>query len=116
VLRYPAIFLVGLFFAMGPAPFERLHLAQANRNLASMRLVTVGGLHSRSKPSPVRPPIHDSSTCVICVALHAPLTAHHLPPVNVGPVALVGFLRVEVSSKYSPVDITAEQCRGPPSA
>jgi hypothetical protein len=116
VLRYPAIFLVGLFFAMGPAPFERLHLAQANRSLAGIARVIDRSSHSRSKSLPVRPPIHDSSTCVICVALHAPLTAHHLPPVNVGPVALVGYLRACVSSKYSPVDITAEQCRGPPSA
>jgi hypothetical protein len=116
VLRYPAIFLVGLFFAMGPAPFERLHLAAANRSLAGIARVIDRGSHSRSKSLPARPPIHDSSTCVICTALHAPLTGQHLPPVNVGPVAFVGYLRVEAPSKYSPADITAEQCRGPPSA
>jgi hypothetical protein len=115
VLRYPAIFLVGLFFAMGPAPFERLHVAAANRSLARMKLVTERGSHSGSKPLPVRPPIHDPSTCVICAALHAPLTAQYLPPVSLGPIALVGYLRVEASSNYVPVSMTAEQCRGPPS-
>ncbi|HEY1922015.1 MAG TPA: hypothetical protein VGG44_04560 [Tepidisphaeraceae bacterium] len=116
MLRYPAIILVGLFFALGPAPFERLHVNEANKSLARMKALMDRDSHSGSKRSPAHPPTHDPSTCVICAALHSPLTAHHLPTVNVGPIALLGYLRVDASSRYSPISITAEQCRGPPSA
>jgi hypothetical protein len=114
VLRYPAIFLIGLFLTLGPAPFERLHLEAANRSLA--RVKVEGGSHSGSKPLPVRPPVHNSSTCVICAMLHAPLTAQHLPPMGLAPTALLGYSRVACSANYLSVSITAEQCRGPPSA
>jgi hypothetical protein len=116
VLRYPAIFLVGLFFALGPAPFERAHLNAANRSVARIKLVARRGAHSGSKPLPVRPPIHNPSTCVICAALHSPVIAHYLPPTEVGPTAFVGYLSFGVSWNYAPVSIAAEQCRGPPTA
>jgi hypothetical protein len=116
VLRYPAIFLVGIFFALGPAPFERLHLAEANRSWAQARLATTSGSDSRSKPLPVRPPVHDPSTCVICAMLHAPLTAQQAPLMTLAPLALLGYSPVRSSLQYSPICIAAEQCRGPPSA
>jgi hypothetical protein len=115
VFRYPAIFLIGVFFTLGPAPFERLHLAEANRSWARCKPVTAGGSDSRAKRLPVRPPLHDPSTCVICAMLHAPLTAQHVPPIVLGPTARLGYLSVEFPSQYSPICIAAEQCRGPPS-
>jgi len=116
VLRYSAIFLIGIFFTLGPAPFERLHLADANRSWARIKLATTGGSDSRTKRLPVRPPAHDPSTCVICAMLHAPLASQQSPPTPLGPTARLGYLSVDLPSQYLPRCIAAEQCRGPPSA
>ncbi|MGD0464167.1 MAG: hypothetical protein ABSB74_16925 [Tepidisphaeraceae bacterium] len=115
MLRYPVIFLIGIFLTLGPAPFERLHLAEANRSWARVKPVTAGGSHP-AKRLPVRPPVHDPSTCAICVMLHAPLTAQHSPPMPLGPTARLGYSPVESPLQYSPICTAAEQCRGPPSA
>jgi hypothetical protein len=114
VFRKPALFLIGLFFTLGPTPFERLHLAEANQSWARIKLAMPGRPDAASKRLPVRPPVHDPSTCVICAVLHAPLTAQHLPPIILGPAARLGYLSVESPSEYSPLSIAAEQCRGPP--
>jgi hypothetical protein len=112
VLRYPAIFLIGIFFSLGPAPFERLHLAEANRSWARIKLATKDG---PAKRLPVRPPVHDPSNCVICAVLHAPLTSQHLPHIALAPTARLGYLFVELPSHHPSNWIVADQCRGPPS-
>jgi hypothetical protein len=116
VLRYPALFFVGVFFMLGPAPFEQVHLAEANQAWAHIKPATASGSNSGSKPLPVRPPVHDPSTCIICAMLHAPLTAQQAPPMALAPTALVGYSPDRIASNYSPRCIAAEQCRGPPAA
>jgi hypothetical protein len=114
VLRYPAIFLIGVFFTLGPAPFERLHLAEANQSWSRAEAAMIAGSHSPLKRLPVRPPVHDPSTCVICAILHAPVAMQQVPPIALGPTARLGSLPIESPNEFHFIYIAAEQCRGPP--
>ena len=114
MLRYPAIFLVGVFFTLGPAPFERLHIAEANRSWHLPAQVADSTSASPLKRLPVRPPVHDASTCIICAMLHAPMTAQQAPPVSLALMARVGYLPVESSHQFHFIFASCEHCRGPP--
>lgn len=116
VLKYPAIFLVGVFFALGPAPFERLHLAEANRSWNQAEAVMARGSNSPLKRLPVPRPIHDPSTCVICAILHAPTAVQQVPAIYLAPMARLGFLEVAVPVEFHLDYVSAAQCRGPPAA
>jgi hypothetical protein len=116
VFRYPAIFLIGVFFTLGPAPFERVHLAEANQALQRTRTMMADGSPSPLKRLPVRLPVHDPSACVICAVLHAPMTVQHAASLPLGPTARLGCLPVELTPEFPLVCMAAEQCRGPPSA
>jgi hypothetical protein len=116
LLRYPAIFLLGVFFSFGPGPFERIHLAAVNRSWLLARQAMDRGERSKSplKRLPVRPPQHDPSTCIICAMLHAPLTVQVIPPVSLAPMARLGYLQAESPEKVHFNFTTCENCRGPP--
>ncbi len=116
MLRYPAIFLVGVFFTFGPAPFERLHLAEVNSAWNRIEQLMNGGSRSPLKRLPVPRPFHDPSTCVICATLHAPVTIQYMPPIMLMPTARLGSLPVELPNEFQFVYVAAEHCRGPPAA
>jgi hypothetical protein len=113
VFRYPAIFLLNVFLVLGPGFFERLHLAEANRALPHLPAPKVQS-NSPLKRLPVRPPVHDPSTCAICIALHGPMATQVCSAPPLGPVARIGFVCDDSPQAFVPIRISAEQCRGPP--
>jgi hypothetical protein len=115
VFRYPAIFLLNVFLVLGPGVFERQHLAEANRALLHLPAPKVA-TNSPLKRLPVRPPVHDPSTCAICIALHAPMAAQIWSAPSLAPVARAGFVCDDSRLPFVPIRISAEHCRGPPAA
>jgi hypothetical protein len=115
VFRYPAIFLLNVFLVLGPGFFQRQHLAEANRALAHLPALKVAS-SSPLKRLPVRPPVHDPSTCAICIALHAPIATQIWSAPSLGPIARIGFVCDDSRPAFVPIRISAEQCRGPPAA
>jgi hypothetical protein len=114
VFRYPAIFLIGVFLALGPGPFERIHRADADRQWASEAPPAPKlNLGAPLKRMPVKP-VHDSANCVICNLIHAPISIGHCYIISLAPTALVGNLQVGLPLDCSAVAMLAEQCRGPP--
>jgi len=115
VFRYPAIFLLNLFLVIGPNFFDRLHQAEANRALAHLPAPKLAS-NSPLKRLPVRPPVHDPSTCAICIALHAPMATQVWSAPSLAPIARMGYVCDDSRLAFVPVRISAEQCRGPPAA
>jgi len=115
MFRAPVVFLLTTFLSLGPTLFERLHLAEVNRALAQIpipRVVT----HSPLKRMPVRQPMHDPSTCAICILIHAVVATHHSATLSLAPIALLGRIAPESSLLISPLRLAPQQCRGPPMA
>jgi hypothetical protein len=115
VFRYPAIFLLNVFLVIGPGFFDRLHVAQVNWALAHLPTPKIA-THSPLTRLPVRPPVHDPSTCAICIALHAPMAMQIWSAPSVAPVARVGFVCDDSRLAFVPIGISVEHCRGPPAA
>jgi hypothetical protein len=104
-----------LFLLMGPNYFDRLHQAEVNKALAHLPAPKAAS-ESPLKRLPVRPPVHDPATCVICIALHAPTAMQVWSAPSLAPIARIGFVGDYLRLAFVPVRISAEQCRGPPAA
>jgi hypothetical protein len=116
LFRYLAIFLIAVFLTLGPVPFERIHLAEADREWASTA-PPAPNLNSKTplKRMPVKP-VHDAANCVICNLLHAPISAGQNISVSLSPTALLGYSQITLPANFSAVAAFAAQCRGPPLA
>ncbi len=115
VFRAPIIFLLSTFLSIGPNFFERLHIAEVNRALARIPVPKVA-TRSPLKRMPVRPPVHDPSTCVICALIHAPAVAQFWTIPFLTPTAQIGCITLESRSASPLIRISSPLCRGPPTA
>jgi hypothetical protein len=113
VIRTPAIFLLNVFFVLGPGLFERAHLAEVQRELGGIPVPKL----ARTLPLkrlPEKRPAHDPATCAICIAIYAPAIAAvgHVPVI--GLLAPVGWVAADQAFAVIPIRVAVEQCRGPP--
>jgi hypothetical protein len=115
MFRTPAIFLLATFLSLGSTFFERIHLGEVNRAIASIPAPKIAS-HSPLKRVPVKPPIHDPSTCVICLTLHASVTAQAWSIPSLDPAARIGFVAPELRTTVQSHPISCDHCRGPPVA
>jgi hypothetical protein len=115
VFRIPVIFLLSTYLSIGPTFFERLHIAEVNRALAHIPVPKVV-TRSPLKRMPVRPPVHDPATCVICALIHAPVAAQIWTMPSLGPTARLGCINPESRPASPLVRISCPLCRGPPVA
>lgn len=117
VFRNLALALIGIFLATGPAPFQQAHIAAANRAWQE-QLAALPKPDSRIplKHLPSLPPPHDSSTCAICIQLHAPMMAYSVSLICLQPTARLGNIPVDPPAKLTFIFPTSPNCRGPPSA
>jgi hypothetical protein len=117
VFRYPALALIGIFLATGPAPFQQAHVAAANR--AWQRQAAAFPRPDSKIPLkhlPNQPPAHDSSTCAICIQLHAPMMAFSVALICLQPTARLGNLPLDPCPKLTFIRQAPQNCRGPPCA
>jgi hypothetical protein len=115
MFRGPIVFLLSTFLSLGPSFFNRLHAEEVNRALARIPVPHVL-THSPLKRMPVRQPVHDPSTCAICLLIHASVTVQTCAMPSLGPIALLGRVPGENSLVISPIRVAPQQCRGPPVA
>ena len=115
VFRAPVIFLLSTFLSIGPNFFERLHIAEVNRALAHIPVPKVA-TRSPLKRMPVRPPVHDPATCVICTLIHAPAVAQSWAIPSLSPTARIGCINPESLPASPLIRISSPLCRGPPTA
>jgi hypothetical protein len=115
MFRAPVVFLLSTFLSVGPTFFERLHIDEVNRALARIPIPKVA-TRSPLKRLPVRPPLHDPATCVICTLIHSPVAAHAWSMPALGLLDRIGCVASESPPSSSPVRISCPQCRGPPAA
>lgn len=116
VFRYPGILLVGLFLVAGPTPFERIHLAEVSRfwaQRAALEAKTLAG-GTPLQRMPAKAPVHDPSTCPICIALHAAVTVQHTRPRVLTPLVRLGYCSGELVRQCEIRLASPLQCRGPP--
>jgi hypothetical protein len=115
VFRTPVIFLLSTFLSIGPTFFERLHIDEVNRALAHLPVPKVA-TRSPLKRMPVRPPVHDPATCVICALIHAPAVSQIWTIPSLGPTARIGCIIPESLPASPLIRISSPLCRGPPIA
>jgi hypothetical protein len=113
VIRYPAIFLITTFLSIGPNCFQRIHQTEVDQALAKIATPKVAG-HTPLKRLPVQPPLHDPAACPVCIALHAPVAGHFSPAPSFELIDRVGSVSQYFPAAFSPIQVGAEQCRGPP--
>jgi hypothetical protein len=113
VFRTPIIFLISTFLSIGPNYFAEQHIVEVNRALAK---IPVPRLATRTplKRLPVKQPVHDPATCIICVLIHASVTAQFSSSPSLNPTALIGVTTIESLSPSPVIPASILFCRGPP--
>jgi hypothetical protein len=114
VLKYPALFFFSLFLALGPGAVEQAHLRQANQFWAEHRAGALGQGKTPLRQVPSRGPVHDPSTCIVCMTLHAAIGSIGVHPVDVSVLLPGGTLLPKAVSASGVRLIIAENSRGPP--
>jgi len=111
VLRYPALFLLGVFFTLGPAPFEQFHLAAANR---SWQFPQPNGQSTPFSPLKRLPVRHDRSKCQLCALLNAAITVQQAALPSLAPMSCLGCQLIDFCQQFRFVFASCQHCRGPP--
>jgi hypothetical protein len=113
VFRYPALFLLTLFFLIGTGPFDRAHAAEVQRELDAIPAPRLPA-NSPLRKLPQRYPLHNPATCSICIAIHAATTIDTSPALTISMFAMTGRISIDPPSSPTPTTLIAEQSRAPP--
>ncbi len=113
VLRYPALFLLTIFFLIGTGPFDRAHAAEVQRELDAIPAPRLPA-NSPLRKLPQRFPIHNPATCSICIAIHSAATIDSSAPPTISPLSITGRITLDPPSSPTPTTLITEQSRAPP--